>query len=64
MSVCFEEVACIVWLYRDRPAKVDASGLVNSIPAVAYHFCLNLATAFTQPGDCLLADLCSGWETW
>ena len=33
-----------------RLAKVCAPGLVNSIPAVAYHFCLNLTAAFTQPG--------------
>ena len=26
-------------------------GLVNFIPAVAYHFCLALPAEFTQPGD-------------
>ena len=31
---------------------------MNFIPAVAYHFCLNLPTAFTQPGASTLADLC------
>ena len=27
------------------------------IPAVAYHFCLNLAEAFTQPGQSLLTEV-------
>ena len=31
-------------------AKRLATGLVNFDPAVAYHFCLALPTAFTQPG--------------
>ena len=26
-------------------------GLVNFVPAVAYHFCLNLPAAFSQPGN-------------
>ena len=38
-------------------AKVGAPGLVNSITAVAYHFCTSLPTAFTQPGASTLADL-------
>ena len=42
-----------------RLAKVCAPGLVNSIPAVAYHFCLNLPAAFTKPGASTLADLCT-----
>ena len=33
-----------------RSAKVGAPGLVNFIPAVAYHFCPRLPAAFTQPG--------------
>ena len=40
-----------------RSAKVDVPGLVNFIPAVAYHSCLNLPAAFTQPGAPTLADL-------
>ena len=44
--------------YIQRSAKVDAPGLVNFIPAVAYHFCLNLPAAFTKPGASTLADLC------
>ena len=39
-----------------RSAKVNAPGLVNFIPAVAYHICLNLPAAFTQPVDHLLAE--------
>ena len=33
-----------------------ASGLVIFFPALAYHFCLALPAAFTQPGDHLLAE--------
>ena len=33
-------------------------GLVNFVPAFAYHFCLNLPAAFTQPGARLLVELC------
>ena len=33
-------------------------GLVNFVPAVAYHFCPALPAAFTQPGDHLLAQPC------
>ena len=44
---------------RDRlKSKVDAPGLVNFVPAVSYHFCLNLPAAFTQPGTSTLTDLC------
>ena len=31
-------------------AKRLRPGLVNFVPAVAYHFCLNLPAAFTKPG--------------
>ena len=34
-------------------------GLVNFVPAVAYHFCLALPAAFTQPGDHFLAEVCT-----
>ena len=40
-------------MYRAR-----LRGLVNCFPAVAYHFCLSLPAAFTQPGQNLLADPC------
>ena len=33
-----------------------ALGLVNFVPALAYHICLNLPAAFTQPGARLLVD--------
>ena len=33
-------------------------GLVNSIPAVAYLFCLNLPAAFSQPGNGLIEIPC------
>ena len=37
-------------------------GLVNFVPAIAYHFCLNLHAAFSQPGNSLIywspVDIC------
>ena len=39
-------------------AKRQSPGLVNFIPAVAFHFWLALPTAFTQPGARLLAEPC------
>ena len=43
-----------------KSAKVGAPGLqlVNNIPALAYHFCLNLPAAFTKPGRSLLVVRC------
>ena len=32
-------------------------GSVNSVPAVVYHFCLNLPEKFSQPGNGMLAQL-------
>ena len=32
--------------------------MVNFVTAVAYHFCLALPAAFTQPGNHLLAEPC------
>ena len=34
------------------------SGLVNFVPAVAYHFCVNLPEAISQPGNGLLELPC------
>ena len=36
-----------------------ALGLVNFVPALAYHFCLNFPAAFTQPGARLLVEPCT-----
>ena len=33
--------------------------MVNFVPALAYHFCLALLAAFTQPGDHILAEPCT-----
>ena len=41
-------------------AKRWSPGLVSFVPALAYHFCLDLPAAFTQPGACLLAEPCRG----
>ena len=38
------------------PAKRWSPGLVNFVPSLAYHSCLALPAAFTQPGVCLLAE--------
>ena len=40
-------------------AKRRFPGLVNFIAAVAYHFCLALPAAFTQPWDHLLVEPCT-----
>ena len=42
-----------------RSAKRWSPGLVNSVAAVAYHFCLALPAPFTQPGDHLLVEPCT-----
>ena len=34
-------------------------GLVNFVPVVAYHFCLNLSAAFSQPGISLTEKPCT-----
>ena len=34
-------------------------GLVNFVPAVAYHFCLNFPETFPQPGVLFLAQPCT-----
>ena len=39
-------------------AKRQAPGLVNLVPAVAYHICLSLPAALSQPGRSLLANPC------
>ena len=41
--------------------KLPFPGLVNFVPAVAYHFSLASPAAFTQPGDRLLAEPCTHW---
>ena len=38
--------------------KRRAPGLVNFVPAAAWHFCLALPAAITQSGDHLLAKSC------
>ena len=48
-----------------RSAKVGAPDLLNFVPAVDYHFFLNLPAALTKPGTSTLADLCRKSEyTW
>ena len=38
--------------------------LVNFVPAVGYHICLNLPAAFLQPGNSLIEMLCSQYMRW
>ena len=44
--------------YVQSSAKRLWPGLVNFVSALAYHSCLSLPAAFTQPGRSLLADPC------
>ena len=37
------------------PLAIPLGNLANFFPALAYHFCLALPAAFTQPGDHILA---------
>ena len=46
-----------IW-YVQGSANPRTPGLVNFVYAVAYHFCLNLPRAFSQPGARGLADPC------
>ena len=39
-----------------------SQGLVNFVSALAYHFCLALSAAFTQPGNHLLAKPCNQYS--
>ena len=50
----WEAVSCQVQGSANRRAQ----GLVNFVLALAYHFCLNLPAAVTQPGACLLVEPC------
>ena len=45
-------------IYRASSAKRRSPGLVNFVTAIAYNFCLDFRTAFTQPGDNFLAETC------
>ena len=45
--------------YVQGTSKRPFPGLVNFVPAVAYHFCLNLPAAFSQPGNGLLEVPCT-----
>ena len=45
--------------YMQGLAKRQFPGLVTFGSAVAYHFCLALPAAFTQPGDHLFAEPCN-----
>ena len=53
-------VGFVVQVYNhiQGEAKRRSPGLVNFVAAVAYHFCLALPAAFTQPGAHLLAEPC------
>ena len=52
---------CIAIVIRSiqGSAKRRTPGLVNFVIAVAYHSCLALPAAFTQPEDSLLAEPCT-----
>ena len=46
-------------LYIQGSPKECFPGLVNFVTAVAYHFCLNLSRAFSQPGQHSFGDPCT-----
>ena len=46
-------------LYLQGSTNIQALGLVNFVPPLAYHFCLNLPAASTQPGARLLVEPCT-----
>ena len=48
--------------YTQEWIKSWAPGLVNFVPALAYHFCLNLPEAFMKPGRSLFADPCTSFD--
>ena len=46
-------------VYRIQGSSIRwAPGLVHFVPAVAYHFCLNLPAVFSQPGNSLIEIPC------
>ena len=45
-------------------AKLPFPGLQNFVTALAYHFCLNLPAAFSQPGNGLIEIPCTGSSVW
>ena len=49
--------------YVQGSAKGLRPGLVYFVPAVAYHFCLSLPAAFSQPGNGTLAHPCTCRES-
>ena len=53
-----QNMADEISIHVQRSGKVDALRLVNFVPAVAYHHCLNLPAAFTQSGALTFANLC------
>ena len=62
MSTFRQLLVCLmseVQYIAQSPAKRLRPGLVNFVPAVAYHLYLNLLPAFTQPGRSLLDDPCT-----
>ena len=56
-SIC--ECSSVHHLQYRAQLKKWSPGLVNFVTVLAYHFCLALPEAFTQPGDHLLAKPCS-----
>ena len=48
----------VIGYMESSPAKRRCPGLMNFVSAIAYHFCLALPAAFTQPGVHLLSHPC------
>ena len=43
------------------PKLMSVCGLVKFLPAVAYHFCLNIPASFSQPRTMKFSQLCNVW---
>ena len=52
-------VALYLVPYVQGSTNRRALGFVNFVLALAYHFCLNLPAAFSQPGARLLVEPCT-----
>ena len=53
-----QSCCCFNMVVLQGSAKRRSPGLVNFVPAVTDHFCMAQPSAFTQPGDRLLAEPC------
>ena len=53
------QIEVINFVYLQGSTERRSPSSVNFVTALAYHSCLALPAAFTQPGDLLLAEPCT-----